>query len=942
MKQNINIKESIIYHFIKYIVIFALAFLVLSIYTAPAIMALLHINANIIISLLGASFITSLGYSFEHKPHNLKYFVFAALLALSFLGLLSINQLILVSIVFDSVLLWRNKTFDQSLLLLPLELVDKLSNSNSWSSLVIGTIFALSWAAGQTILTMHFLPELIGYLGSLIGIVVPLLQLKIAIILLATFTTIFFLARKNLNHEISKEVIDKTTELKVQIAKTLLLGFMYWSVKGYALEWVKYFSLYMPHSIAITVAIIAGLTLAHFIAKRVNETVDVIAASNEEGNSITFKERVWLAVPYVAICTLVFSILNIIPFSLSLIVASSAIIVIVAAIEYKIADPKKYEEDGGILNNLFNRLSLLSHAAGESLVPVAGMQGTMPSFMLPIAALVLTMFEVLADSNHDENHDEFSLPNLKKLAINMKTVSNYVSDAHTFEALGYTKEDYEVTPIPGLGWATRKSSKNKLENIAELIKGCREKITLKQAINLILTIHSKFSAQDLLAAGFTKEEIINSKIFSKTQLGGLSDTSVPKNYKAKVTELMVRNLAKNSIIKAEDLITAGFTEEEIIDSKIFSKTQLQDLSDTSVLENYKAKVTKFMAGYLVQSGIIKAEYLIDAGFTEEEIIDSKIFTTKQLRTLGLNGEYYSSQLSFALILTLVSVVFINYNPILLAVGLIATLYYSYKLYTYDAANTRKSNKLKMMQNHFVAYASYITAFSLSVNGGMECLDVFGCSIYIALALALFGAVIESSVYFDELMKEDGGHSHDGISDYLPDLKGVLAYSALFVVSVALYNVAMLLSLPIGLIAQIAVIILPLTFYANYDKMHAIAEAAVTILNSGFKNINEKSIIVTLIMLANIIFSIFTTLGYSMAFMPVLLPIMILALNISLLLLFNNQAYNAKGFLNLDNLRNNFCANQTCRPAAKTQPRYSSSDTSRDNSNQTNPRPAQHS
>ncbi len=786
-----NNKESVIYHFIKYTVIFALAFLVLSIYTAPAIMALLHINANIIISLLGASLITSLGYSFEHKPHTLKYFVFAALLALSFLGLLLINQLILVSIVFDSVLLWRNKTFDQSLLLLPLELVDKLSNSNSWSSLVIGTIFALSWAAGQTILTMHFLPELIGYLGSLIGIVVPLLQLKIAIILLATFTTIFFLARKNLNHNISKEVIDKKSEFKVQMAKTLLIGFMYWSVKGYALEWVKYFSLYMPHSIAITVAIIAGLTLAHFIAKRVNETVDVIAASNEEGNSIKFKERVWLAVPYVAICTLVFSILNIIPFSLSLIVASSAIIVIVAAIEYKIADPKKYEEDGGILNNLFNRLSLLSHGAGESLVPVAGMQGTMPSFMLPIAALVLTMFEVLADSNHDENHDEFSLPNLKKLGIECEVAYQHIVDTSKSQSLGYSKQDCEKIP----GCFGKRTPPKKIE---VLIKGYKEKITLKQAINLILTIHGEFSVQDLL----------------------------------------------------------------------------------------------------------------DAGFTEEEIIDSKIFTTKQLRDLGLNGEYYSSQLSFALLLTLVSVVFINYNPILLAVGLIATLYYSYKLYTYDAANTRKSNKLKMMQNHFVAYASYITAFSLSVNGGMECLDVFGCSIYIALALALFGAVIESSVYFDELMKEEGGHSHGGISDYLPDLKGVLAYSALFVVSVALYNVAMLLSLPIGLSAQIAVIILPLTFNANYDKMHAMAESAVTILNSGFKNINEKSIIVTLTMLANIVFSIFTALGYSMAFTPILLPIMVLALNVGLLLLFNSETYETNQFATINDISKGCCAPAT--------------------------------
>ena len=990
----------------------------------------------------------------------LQHLVLIALLSLPLLGLLSITQLICVTTILDMLILLKYENLQYSLLLLPLKIIDDFVVTKEYSAselknkpdidvpminirnifgFLIVTAFALSWAVAQTILTTHFLPELIGYVGSILGVIaVPLLQLKIAVIVLATFLTIFLLGKNNLEHKVCENIIKYSANKRGQAIKIFFLGVMYFIIMGYSLEWVKYFALYMPGTLAIVVTFMASLTLARFLAKRVNATVDAIIISYYE-SGVSTTVMIARLLSYAAICALVFTALHIISFSLEVVTAASAVMVLAAIFEYR-------NSEVSIFRNLCDRFPLIVHGAGESLVSTSGIRAVVPEglefIVIPGYALILTVFEILADSNHNhvEDQGKYTLPNLKKLGIKEQYAKEAVKNTDVLKFLGYPEVDI-VTNVISFG--NQKIS----TGIIRIIAANKKDITITQAASLILICNESIKANDLVLAGFTKKEVIASKIFSGKHLEAVrianprwykanitpimlnkftaqgdtisaeelkrekfSDEEIiaskifsgkqleysgitkPEGYEAIITPFMLQHVdCKNSMrdlrgkdlsndqIKEsgifsrvqlqkygitvedayektpgenksrsiEDLQEAGFTSDEIIKSEIFSKAQLkkaniaftedykadlnimisiylsekaeieiQDLmtmlkkvnsldegaekqfSDEEIIaskifsvkqlkqaniqppSNYKAKMTGVMLQCLAKEGEIKVEYLKngDASFSEEEIIAGNALTEKQLLTLGLECDYYSSQLSLAVMLTLVSIVFINYNSILLLVGFSAIAYYIQELSYYDVDNKLKFSRLK---NHFTYYASCITAFSLGVNGGMECLDVFGCGIYIAIALAIFGAVVEGSVYFDELMTNSDSHNHGNILDYIPSLENFVFYFTFCAVAAALYNVGILLNLPTSLALQIAIIVLPLAFKANYGEIHKKSKLLLD-------NTSGECLVATLITLANIVFSITTTLGYSILFMPSAIPVMVLCFNIALLALVVHQ------------------------------------------------------
>ena len=788
----------------------------------------------------------------------LQYVAFISLVSLSILGFISLIQLILIGVILDLLIMYATETMQYSLLLLPLRILDYLAALKKKDGLLqkgLGlltiTVFALGWAASQTILTLHFLPELIGCIGSAIGIVVPLLQLKVAIVAAATFTIIFRLGQKNLQHEICEEITQQNSNNYIKAGKILLFGFMYFLIIGCAREWVKYFALCMPSTLAIIVTVIASLTLAHFIAKRVNETVDEAS----KVIAITNRPNILQGVlSYAAICALIFSALHIISFSWSIVIAASAFIALETIAEYLF-------NDNNVFENLANRICLFAHGAGESLVPTAGMQGILPGFMLPFWALALTIFEVLEDSNHNHELDKgkYVLPNLKDLGVSADTVNPYLKHKTQLVNLGY--EVIKANTSPGMDFATIEN-KNKISSLIKSLKESNYTITIEQAVSLIFMVNHKISAKNLLDAGFNRGEIIAIRIFSKAQLYS-AKIKYEKDYKAEITAIMLQQLAQDNKIKVEYL---------------------------------KAKRVEF---------------------SELEIVDSNVFTDKQLLTLGLDCDYYSSQLSFAIMLTLASLIFIHYNLILLVLGLIVVEYYSVRLYAYEASTELKFSRLA---HHFTYYASYITAFSLGVNGGIECLNVFGSGIGVAIALAIFGAIIESSVYFNELMSDDDSHNHGSILDCIPSLESCILYTALCMVGAALFSVAILFNLPIVLLAQISIMVLPLIFKDNYDQIHA---KAVSLLN----NTSGECSVAAMIILVNAVFSVTTTLGYSIVFMPMSIPGMILILNALLLILINKQDYMLPSSeVIIDSIRNKFdCGcppNSMCPPLSKA-PSFSS-------------------
>ncbi|MBT4804227.1 MAG: hypothetical protein HON78_04455 [Legionellales bacterium] len=105
---------------------------------------------------------------------------------------------------------------------------------------------------------------------------------------------------------------------------------------------------------------------------------------------------------------------------------------------------------------------------------------------------------------------------------------------------------------------------------------------------------------------------------------------------------------------------------------------------------------------------------------------------------------------------------------------IATLLFGNVCYiasvVYMWANQEKGKeaKLSIICDHtfkktcenIVFYACIITALCIGINGGLEFLELFGTSMYMVFFIAIAGAVVESSVLFDQIINKDSDeHTH---------------------------------------------------------------------------------------------------------------------------------------------------------------------------------------
>lgn len=744
-----------------------------------------------------------------------------------------------------------------SILVFPFKITDYLvvaieSDSrvlNSLAFLAIA-IFALSLGAANASLVVHFLPKMLGHIANLLSITaVPLVQMKTYVISAATFVTFFLIGKKNLSEKAYEDLIKKdNNSIFLQMFKIALLAFIYYVIVGYAIEWAQHLPLlFIPHSAAIAVAILAGITIARFIARRAVKTVDEAAKVYNNSNRNT--DVVLRVTSNISIFVLVFSALGIVPFSSAVVITFSAITGLATLLEYQRRGAEAFDD-------LFSRSTLLVHCAGESMISTSGISKVIPhpDIGKPAYAGCLTASEALVDSCHDEvgGAAKYALPNLKKLGISAGECNNAIPSIDKLQRLGYTDDDISNLNIMGkvdfLKIRTKKNKQVEYEKIITLIKNIRRNLSIWQAANLIYFVNHELGIQDLKDAGYESEEIVNSRMFSKDHLSEYEELKglLSDNYVADPTIFMLLSGGKNKELSVKDLIIEGFTEEESIKQGSFSADKLSNGD--------------------------------------------------------LNCEYYSLQLALAITLSIVSLIFINYSPISLIVASIAILYYLIKLINDEA---KFSLKFSRVCNHLLYYTCVVTAFSMAVNAGIECKVIFKSHIYTPLAIAFSGLVIESAVYFDELRTKAGDHAHTNLSDFISDRNTLIANMSFILVSAAICSVAISFNVPALLVAEIAIIVLPLAYKAGYDKMYAMVEKEISPLFTS-KKISKEVMLIATIMLLNICFPISVAIGYNIVFMPTLIPKLVLCINLYLLWLFNSRNDNSGSSISFNSISCGCC------------------------------------